>query len=135
MTDDFLLDPQFLKTMSKDGTDIIMDGEFTLHEIGSHCFIEKELQLFRDARHESLCYNENGKMIRCNMCQQVFSPVDLVDNTIKKKMIEFSGVHHEAPLLVSLHLFLRTNCFTDYLNLIRFQFLFSFSPVSLVPCK
>ena len=73
--------------MSTDRTDSIMNGEFTLHEIGSHCFIEKELQLFRDARHESLCYNDNGKMIRCNMCQQDFSPVDLVDNTIKKKRL------------------------------------------------
>jgi len=102
MTDDFLQDPQFSKNMSTDGTDLIMNEEITLHEIGPHCFIEKELQLFRDARHESLCYNENGKMIRCNMCQQDFSPVDLVDNTIKKKMIEFSGVHQEAHLAVSL---------------------------------
>jgi hypothetical protein len=101
-TDDFLQDPQVSKTMSTDGTDFILDGEFTLHEIGSHCFIEKELQLFRDARHESLCYNDNGKMIRCNMCQQDFSPVDLVDNTIKKKMIEFGGVHQKAHLVVSL---------------------------------
>jgi hypothetical protein len=106
MIDDFLQDPQLSKTMSTDGTDLIMNEEITLHEIGPHCFIEKELQLFRDARHESLCYNENGKMIRCNMCQQDFSPVDLVDNTIKKKMIEFSGVHQEAHLAVSLPQFL-----------------------------
>ena len=133
MIDDFLQDPQFSKTMSTDGTDLIMNEEITLHEIGSHCFIEKELQLFRDARHESLCYNDNGKMIRCNMCQQDFSPVDLVDNTIKQKKIEFGGVHQEAHLFVSLPQFLRTNCFTDNLNLIRFQYSISCSPVNLVP--
>ena len=133
ITDDFLQDPQFAKIMSTDRTNSIMNGEFTLHEIGSHCFIEKELQLFRDARHESLCYNDNGKMIRCNMCQQDFSPVDLVDNTIKKKKIEFGGVHQEAHLFVSLPQFLRTNCFTDNLNLIRFQYSISCSPVNLVP--
>ena len=133
ITDDFLQDPQFTKIMSTDRTDSIMNGEFTLHEIGSHCFIEKELQLFRDARHESLCYNDNGKMIRCNMCQQDFSPVDLVDNTIKKKKIEFGGLYQEAHLFVSLLQFLITNCFTDNLNLIRFQYSITCSPVNMVP--
>ena len=46
-----------------EGTDFINSRDVTLHEIGCHRFVEKELQLFRDARHESLCYNENGKTI------------------------------------------------------------------------
>jgi len=144
MTDDFLQThqfskaisySQFSKTISPDRNDIIFDTEITLHEIGSHCFIEKELQLFRDARHESLCYNDNGKMIRCNMCQQDFSPVDLVDNTIKKKVVEFGGVRQETPQFVSHHRFLRTNLFTDYLNFIRFKFLLFCSPVNQVAFK
>ncbi len=44
-------------------TDFINSRDVTLHEIGCHRFVEKELQLFRDARHESRCYNENGRMI------------------------------------------------------------------------
>jgi hypothetical protein len=72
--------------------------------------------LLRDARHKSLCYNENGKMIWCSICQQDFSPVDLVDNTLRKKMIEFGGVYHQAHPAVSLPQLSRTNCFRDELN-------------------
>jgi len=28
-------------------------------------FEEKDLQFFHDARHESLCYNDNVKLVRC----------------------------------------------------------------------
>ena len=74
-------------------------------------------------------------MIRCNMYRQDFSPVDLVDNTIKKKMVEFGGVRQETPQFVSHHRFLRTNLFTDYLNFIRFKFLLFCSPVNQVAFK
>jgi len=49
-------------------------------------FKEKDLQLFRDARHESLCYNNNGKLVRCRICRGAFSPIDLVDATLGLKM-------------------------------------------------
>ena len=51
-----------------EGTDFINSRDVTLHEIGCHHFVEKELQLFCDTRHESLCYNKNGRMIQCNKC-------------------------------------------------------------------
>ena len=47
------------------------EGQFTENNITgvdeSHrpIFEEKDLQLFWDARHESLCYNDNGKLVRC----------------------------------------------------------------------
>jgi 7-cyano-7-deazaguanine synthase in queuosine biosynthesis len=34
--------------------------------------IEKELQVFHDASHESLCYNENGKVLHCGKCKSDF---------------------------------------------------------------
>jgi hypothetical protein len=63
MTNNVLQDPKFSKTFSIDGSGFVNTRDFTLHEIGCHHFVEKELQLLRDARHKSLCYNENGKMI------------------------------------------------------------------------
>ena len=112
----FLQDPQFLKTLTTDGNDFINTRDFTLHEIGCHCFVEKELQLFCDARHESLCYNENGRLIRCNKFYQDFSPIDLVDNTLRKKVNELGGVYHQPHQVVSLPRLSRTNCFRDELN-------------------
>ena len=35
-------------------------------------FEEKDLQFFHDARHESLCYNDNGKLVRCRICHRDF---------------------------------------------------------------
>jgi hypothetical protein len=50
-------------------------------------FKKKDLQFFHDARHESLCYNDNGKLVRCQICHQDFSPIDLVDSTFSQKCI------------------------------------------------
>jgi hypothetical protein len=53
-------------------------------------FVEKKLQSFCDAYHKSLCYDDNGKMVRCVKCGGLdFSPVDLVDITLLKKMVQF----------------------------------------------
>jgi len=48
-------------------------------------FEKKDLQVFCDARHESLCYNDDGKFVRCQICHRDFSPVDLVDITSKNE--------------------------------------------------
>jgi hypothetical protein len=47
-------------------------------------FEEKEMQVFHDARHNSLCYNDNGKVLRFRKCNLDFSPIDWVDITLKK---------------------------------------------------
>ena len=52
-------------------------------------FEEKDLQLFRDARHESLCYNDNGKLLICQTCRKAFSPIDLVDAALRLKMDQY----------------------------------------------
>jgi hypothetical protein len=52
-------------------------------------FEEKDLQLFWDARHESLCYNDNGKLMICRTCRKAFSPIDLVDATLRLKMEQY----------------------------------------------
>ncbi len=52
-------------------------------------FEEKDLQLFWDARHESLCYNDNGKLMICRTCRKAFSPIDLVDAALLLKMDQY----------------------------------------------
>ena len=52
-------------------------------------FEEKDLQLFLDARHKSLCYNDNGKLMICQTCRKAFSPIDLVDATLRLKMKQY----------------------------------------------
>ena len=61
------------------------DSKNIVHEMGGNFFVEKSLQLFHDSHHESLCYNDNEKLMRCLKCEQDFSSVDLVDNTLRKK--------------------------------------------------
>jgi epoxyqueuosine reductase QueG len=39
-------------------------------------FEEKDIQLFCDARHVSLCYSNYGKLIRCRTFCQDFSPIN-----------------------------------------------------------
>jgi hypothetical protein len=45
-------------------------------------FEEKDLQFFRDARHESLCYNDSGKLVRRRLCHQDFPPIGLIHSTL-----------------------------------------------------
>jgi hypothetical protein len=52
-------------------------------------FKEKDLHFFCDARHESLCYNDNGKLVRCQICHQDFSLIDLGDSTLSQNMHKY----------------------------------------------
>ena len=63
-------------------------------------FKEKELQVFCDARHKVLYYNDNGKMIRCHTCCEVFTPVHLVDNRLQQKLLHYglNSLHHNTDV-------------------------------------
>ena len=66
-------------------------------------FEEKDVQLFHDARHKSLCYNDNGKLVRCQTCRQQFLPIDLVDLTIRPKMHQYGLDCVDTNSSVSIH--------------------------------
>jgi hypothetical protein len=76
----------------------------------SHCpiFEEKDLQLFWDARHKSLCYNDNGKLVSCRKCCKAFSPIDLVDATLGLKL-EQNGLDC-IPSNSSVHCYRKYSC-------------------------
>jgi len=78
LTDDFSKEDEFTENN-------ITHINESIHPI----FEEKDLQLFRDARHESLCYNDNGKLMICRTCRKAFSPIDLVDATLRLKMKQY----------------------------------------------
>ena len=64
-------------------------------------FWENDLQLFCNARHESLGYNDNGKSVRCRICHQDFSPIDLVDSTLSQKMHKYETDYPQVKSSVS----------------------------------
>ena len=78
LTDEFSKEVEFTENN-------ITHNDESIHPI----FEEKDLQLFRDARHESLCYNDNGKLMICRTCRKAFSPIDLVDATLRLKMEQY----------------------------------------------
>ena len=50
---------------------------------------QRDMQVLRDARHETLCYKEKGEMLQCSKCNRKFSPTDLVENTFSQKLMSY----------------------------------------------
>lgn len=55
---------------------------------------QRDMQTFRDARHETLCYTENGKMLQCRECNKKFAPTDVVENTFIEKLSSYRIMQH-----------------------------------------
>ena len=47
---------------------------------------EREIQLFRDARNETLCGDEEGRLLKCRRCNFRMSPVDVINTTFSERM-------------------------------------------------
>jgi hypothetical protein len=47
---------------------------------------EREIQLFRDARNETLCGDEEGRLLKCRRCNFRMSPVDVINTTFNERM-------------------------------------------------
>ena len=51
---------------------------------------QRDMQTFRDARHETLCFMENGgKMLQCRKCDKKFGPTDIVENTFIERLASY----------------------------------------------
>ena len=56
---------------------------------------QEDAQIFRDARHEEICYATKGKLLRCQKCDTKFTPTHFVEKTFSQRL-ESYGITKES---------------------------------------
>ena len=58
--------------------------------------IHRDIQTFRDARHQTLCFGTKGKLLQCRKCNTKFAPTEFVENTLTERL-ESYGITVDQP--------------------------------------
>ena len=56
-----------------------------------------DTQIFRDARHQTLCFATKGQLLQCHKCKTKFAPTEFVENTLRDRLESYGITQQAVP--------------------------------------